>query len=95
MMKKDEDVAEKTSFSIEKAVKLSPFILFLPQIAGGALGGVCGALGWSFNEFIFKKDIATPLKYGAALFSLIAAGGLYILFAAVLVAIFPDLAPKN
>lgn len=89
---KDEAVEEKAGFNIETIIKLSPFILIFPQIAGGALGGVCGALGWSFNEFIFKKDIATPLKYGAALFSLIAAGGLYILFAAVLVAIFPDLA---
>ncbi len=91
MTNKSEAVAGKTNFSIEKIVKLSPFILLFPQIAGGALGGVCGALGWSFNEFIFKKDIPAPLKYAAALFSLIAAGGLYILLAAILVAIFPNL----
>lgn len=88
----DKSAGQKASFNIETIIKLSPFILILPQIAGGALGGVCGALGWSFNEFIFKKNISKPLKYVAALASLIAAGCLYIIFAAVLVSIFPDLA---
>lgn len=86
-MNKGEVVVKKTNFSIEKIIKLSPFLLVF---AGGALGGICGGLAWSFNEYFFKKDISTSLKYVAAFFSLIVAGGLYILLVAILVAIFPN-----
>lgn len=87
-----ETESTKKGFSIETLIKLSPFILIFPQIAGGALGGLCGAIGWSLNEFIFKKDISKPLKYCAALFVLIASFGLYVLFVAIITLIFPGLA---
>ena len=86
------DVEEpKAGFSIDTIVKLSPFILALPPLAGGIVGGLCGGIGWYINDFVFKKEIAKPLKYGAALLNLIFCFGLYLVIAMLIMMIFPSM----
>ncbi len=76
---------------IERIVKLSPLILLLPQIAGGAVGGICGFIGWHVNTKIFQSEYSTPIKYLLCACSFVFAVVIYLAVMVALYIFFPDL----
>ena len=77
--------------NIEKVDRVFKFLPFILLLAGGVIGGVCGALGWQLNEYVFKKEMSRTLKYITAIFILILSYCFLLLATVILIFIFPNL----
>lgn len=94
MEEKQETEEQKLkSNGVDKFFTFLPFVLLLPQIAGGALGGVCGAIGWAINSKAMEKEKSKTWKYSICSLVTVFSFLLYALAVFIILLIFPDLIP--
>jgi hypothetical protein len=58
---------------------------------GGAIGGLCGGVGWAINAKIMSSGLSAPVRYGLCVLVGIGAIGLWLLAVFLLATAFPSL----
>ena len=88
MSEQNERPAERKLTIVEQIVCAAPIALVT---VGGAIGGLCGGLGWAINQKIMRSDRSAGVRYGLAALTFVGAIALYFAVVTVIALVFPSL----